>query len=155
MKPKHHFLSSLAVGGVLYWATHSRAAVAGVMLGGFAIDADHIIDQLWSVRCHAPFRRRPIDYQHPLTWFAKYLRPRKLLRLSLILHSYELLAVLAVAALNLRTPFLIGLLSGHILHLSLDLKRHHCEFRSPLFYSLAFRLTHGFRREQLIKPEYQ
>jgi len=42
MKAKHHFWSSLAAGGALYWATGSSAALAGSMLGGFFIDSDHI-----------------------------------------------------------------------------------------------------------------
>ena len=154
MKPRHHFWSSLALGGALYWATGTSAALAGAMLGGFAIDTDHIIDQLWSIRHGAPFRRESPS-AHKRDWLETYFRPRKLMRLTLVFHSYELLALLAVVTLNLRTPFLIGLLSGCVLHLSLDLVRHHREFRSLLFYFLSFRFAHRFRREQLIKPEYQ
>jgi hypothetical protein len=153
MKPKHHFWSSLAAGSALYWATGSSAALGGAMLGGFAIDADHIIDQLWSMRHRAPFRRES-SYSHKTYWLENYLRPRKLLRLPLIFHSYELLALVAVVTLTLRTPFLVGLLSGYALHLSLDVIRHHHEFRSPFFYLTAYRFAHKFRREQLIKPKY-
>ena len=98
MKPKHHFWSSLAAGGALYWATGSSASLAGAMMGGFLIDADHILDQLWSIRHGAPLRR-PIEARADAegggtrAWFADRLRPRKLLRLPLIFHSYELLAV--------------------------------------------------------------
>ena len=42
MKAKHHFWSSLAVGGALYWATGSSAALAGSMVGGFLIDTNVI-----------------------------------------------------------------------------------------------------------------
>lgn len=161
MKPKHHFWSSLAAGGALYWATGSSAALAGSMIGGFVIDADHIIDQLWSIRRGAPFRREQ-DHgpgSHSMiggthAWLVKHFRARKLLRLPLIFHSYELLAVITILTLNSRTPFLIGLLSGYVLHLTLDMIRHHHEFRSPLFYLLSYRLAQGFRRDQLIKPEY-
>ena len=130
------------------------------MLGGYLIDADHIIDQLWSVRHGAPLRRPVKDRSGPLkaagmrAWLADRVRPRKLLRLPLIFHSYELLAVVAVLTLGLGTPFLLGLLTGYVLHLSLDLARHHHEFRSPLFYLLTYRLSRRFRRDQLIKPEY-
>jgi len=65
-----------------------------------------------------------------------------------------LLTILTVLTLVLRTPFVIGLLSGYALHIALDLSRHHHEFRSPLFYLLLYRLTHRFRRDELIKPEY-
>ena len=152
MKPKHHFWSSLAAGGALYWATGSSAALGGAMLGGFAIDADHVLDQWWSIRKGA-------DVVFPVarstqSLYARYLRRRKLLRLPLLFHSYELLAVLIVLTLSLHTPFFIGLLSGYVLHLSLDLIRHHDEFVSPFFYSLSYRTAKGFRRDSLIKSEY-
>lgn len=157
MKAKHHFWSSLAAGGALYWATGSSAALAGSMVGGFLIDADHIIDQLWSIGHGAPFRKpgRAEDRGNStLRRLVNVFRPRKLVRLPLIFHSYELLAMITVLTLSLRTPFLIGLLFGYVLHLSLDMMRHHHEFRSPLFYLLSYRLTHRFRRDQLIKPDY-
>ena len=159
MKPKHHFWSSFAAGGALYWATGSNAALVGTMLGGFLIDADHVIDQLWSIRHGAPLRRPVEDRARrlkggTLAWLVDRFRPRKLLRLPLIFHSYELLAAIAVLTLGLSTPFLIGLLSGYVLHLSLDMMRHHHEFRSPLFYLLSYRLSQGFRRDRLIKHEY-
>lgn len=161
MKAKHHFWSSLAAGGALYWATGSSAALAGSMIGGFLIDGDHIIDQLWSIRHGAPFRREPaaedLRNSTPATtsmWLVNLLRPRKLLRLPLVFHSYELLAVIAVLTLSRRTPFLIGLLAGYVLHISLDMIRHYREFRSPLFYLLSYRLAQRFRRDHLIKTEY-
>ena len=83
-------------------------------------------------------------------WF----RLRKLVRLPLIFHSYELLTVAIVAAVILRTPAILGLVTGYALHLTLDLIRHHHEFLSPAFYLLSYRLTVGFRRDRLIKPEY-
>lgn len=160
MKAKHHFWSSLAAGGILYWATGSGGAVAGAMAGGFLIDSDHVIDTLWSIRHGAPFRRKQRQddgsgaQRGIRAWVINHLGPRKLLRLPLIFHSYELLAAIAIMTGYLRTPFLIGLLSGYILHLSLDLLRHHHEFRSPLFYLISYRLVHGFRREELIKADY-
>lgn len=160
MKAKHHLWSSLAAGGALYWATGSSAALGGALAGGFLIDSDHVIDQLWSIRHGAPFRReRRQDDNSGATrgmraWMVNQLRPRKLLRLPLVFHSYELLAAIAIITGYLRTPFLIGLLSGYALHLSLDLLRHHHEFRSPFFYLISYRLAHGFRRDELIKADY-
>jgi len=46
------------------------------------------------------------------------------------------------------------LMSGYVLHLSLDLLRHHHEFRSPFFYLMSYRLSQGFRRDRLIKADY-
>ena len=159
MKAKHHFWSSLAAGGALYWATGSGAALTGCMIGGFLIDADHIIDQLWSIGRGAPFRKKAGDIEKPTrpglsNSLVSVLRPRKLVRLPLIFHSFELLIVIAALAFNQRTPFLIGLSAGYALHIALDLSRHYHEFRSPMFYLLLYRLAQRFRRDQLIKPEY-
>jgi hypothetical protein len=154
MKAKHHFLSSLAAGGALYYVTGSGASLAGSMVGGFFIDGDHFIDQLWSIYRRAPYLEGAavIDRSHSIA--ARYLRRRKLVRLPLIFHSYELLAALVIVAASLRTDFLIGLVTGYALHLSLDLVRHHHEFRSPFFYLLLYRMAQGFRRDRLIKPEF-
>ena len=154
MKAKHHFWSSLAAGGALYWATGSSAALGGAMLGGFAIDADHVLDQWWSIRKGADVASPESGGWPAQSLYARYFRRRKLLRLPLLFHSYELLAVLILLTSSLHTPFFIGLLSGYVLHLSLDVIRHHHEFASPLFYSLSYRMARGFRRDLLIKPEY-
>ncbi len=91
MKAKHHFWSSLAVGGALYWATGSGAALVGSMVGGFLIDSDHVIDQLWSIRHGAPFKKEQKSGEGavdsaatgpPRRWNA-LVRPRKLVRLPL------------------------------------------------------------------------
>ena len=159
MKAKHHFWSSLAAGGALYWASGSGAALAGAMLGGFFIDADHVIDHWLAVRHGAPYTRKtrgpsPSSESGLRAWAARYLRRRKLVRLPLIFHSYELLIALAVLTVMIRAPFLTGLCAGYALHLALDLYRHYHEFRSPFFYLLSYRLAQGFRRDKLIKPEY-
>jgi hypothetical protein len=156
MKAKHHFWSSLAAGGALYWATGSGTALAGAMLGGFAIDADHVVDQWWSIRMSdvsAKAASQATLGSEP-SWVHRYFRRRKLLRLPLIFHSYELLVLLIILTAKAGTPFLVGLLSGYALHLALDVARHHHEFVSPLFYSLSYRLSQGFQRERLIKPEH-
>src|SRR5262249_40142363 len=89
-----------------------------------------------------------------MSWVMNLLRPRKLLRLPLVFHSYELLVLIIIIAAVLRTPFLIGLLAGYVLHLSLDMLRHHHEFNSPFFYLISYRRAQGFRRDCLIKREY-
>jgi len=138
-------------------------ALVGAIIGGVFIDADHVLDQLWSIYHGAPYRKgnvasresqgselSPRRRRIPIDW----LRSRKLIRLPLIFHSYELLAVVVVVAVLVRTPVLVGLVMGYGLHIALDLIRHHHEFLSPLFYLLSYRLRVGFRRDRLIKPEY-
>ncbi|MBI3652635.1 MAG: hypothetical protein HY231_16560 [Acidobacteria bacterium] len=159
MKAKHHFWSSLALGGLCYYLTTSPAAFSGAMVGGFLIDADHVADQLWSIYQGAPHTQTPPPLSaHPNGWRAfltRYVRRRKLVRMPLLLHAYEWLSLLLLLTLLAPTPFRIGLLAGYALHLALDLYRHHNEFLSPLFYSLLYRLAHGFRRDQLIKTGYR
>ncbi len=160
MKTKHHFWSSLVTGGALYWATGSPSALAGAMAGGFLIDADHIFDQMWSISHGAPYLEAAKGEslnsgpESARGLMARYVRRRKLVRLPLIFHSYELLILTSILAVFIHSPFLVGVAVGYILHLSLDLIRHHHEFRSPLFYLVSYRLAHGFRRDKLIKPEY-
>jgi hypothetical protein len=156
MKAKHHFFSSLAAGCALYAFTRDWSSLAGAMTGGFLIDADHVIDQLWAVARRAPLMKKISEGEERglRAWWTRWVRRRKLVRLPLIFHSYELLAALSIMAITIRAPFLTGLAVGYALHLALDLLRHHREFRSPLFYLLLYRLAHRFRRERLIKPEY-
>ena len=159
MKAKHHFWSSVVTGGGLYWITGSFSAFTGAIIGGFLIDSDHIIDQMWSIRYGAPFRhpqRDGIDSRvgSKMNWVMRLFRPRKLLRLPLVFHSYELLVLVIIITIVLRTPFLIGLLAGYVLHLALDMLRHYHEFNSPFFYLISYRLAQGFRRDCLIKRKY-
>lgn len=158
MKAKHHFWSSAALGGALSFVTGSPMAVIGAMVGGFLIDGDHVFDQLWSVASGAPHLRRAaasdLAKGGVRGWLARYVRRRKLVRLPLIFHSYEVLIALALIALMYNTPFTAGVISGYALHLALDIWRHHHELRSPFFYFLTYRLRHGFRRDSLVKAEY-
>jgi hypothetical protein len=162
MKAKHHFWSSLVAGGALYWATGSSGALAGAMIGGFLIDADHILDQLWSISQGAPYlgkkradeAARNANKGGVVGFITRFVRRRKLVRLPLLFHSFELLTLFVILAINLRTPFLIGLVTGYALHISLDLFRHYHEVCSPLFYLLSYRLARGFRRERLVRTKY-
>src|SRR5262249_2434979 len=160
MKAKHHFISSAVAGGALYFATGSIGALIGTLVGGFLIDSDHLVDQLWSDRIRnamskpIPQATASVENSKKKGIIARYARRRKLLRLPLVFHSYELLALLIALTLAIRAPFMIGLAVGYSLHLFLDLLRHHHEFQSRLFYVFAYRLSKGFRRDLLIKPEF-
>ena len=158
MKVKHHFWSSLTLGGALYLATGSSSAFTGAMLGGFLIDADHVIDQWWSIRLGAPFLHKTVtekvDQPGLYSLVGRFFRRRKLLRLFLFLHSFEIFLLLGTLSLIDKTPLLIGLFCGYGLHLALDLWRHYHEFTSPFFYFFLYRAIHGFKREELISAKY-
>jgi hypothetical protein len=111
MKAKHHFLVVTSHRRSALLATGSVSALAGSLIGGFLIDSDHIIDQIWSMRYGAPLRQPPSQHvEHrtgkPVSWAMSFLRPRKLLRLPLVFHSYELLALITIITIVLRTPLL-------------------------------------------------
>lgn len=160
MKAKHHFWSSALAGGGLYLATGSSAAIAGAMIGGFLIDADHIFDQAWSIYLGAPYLSNPKTNDASTApgafevLVARFARRRKLIRLPLVFHSYEMFTALILITVSAPTPFTMGLTVGYALHITLDFIRHGHEFRSPFFYSIAYRLMRGFRRDRLIKPGY-
>jgi hypothetical protein len=163
MKVRTHLWTSIAAGSGLWWATGSSTALVGAIMGGVLIDADHVVDQIWSIRRGAPYTkaaRAQLAGQSAGSTAASprtlkdWFRRRRLIRLPLIFHSYELLAAGVLLGALVRTPLIVGLVMGYALHIALDLIRHHHEFRSPLFYLLLYRLRMGFRRDRLIKPEY-
>ncbi len=158
MKAKHHFWSSLVAGGALYFATGSGLSFTGAMLGGFLIDADHVVDQWWSIKLGAPLLNRTVAESADQSWtqrlVGRFFRRRKLLRLFLFLHSFELFLLLGIVSAIYQNPFFIGLFCGYGLHLALDLWRHYHEFTSPFFYFFFYRASHGFRREELVVPKY-
>ncbi|HYM00593.1 MAG TPA: hypothetical protein VEZ90_16680, partial [Blastocatellia bacterium] len=132
MKVKHHFWSSLVLGGAMSVAAHSTSPLAGAMIGGFVIDSDHVIDHIWSIAHGYPYmkssRGRAAKWKErgkPWSFLAPLVLRRKLIRLPLLLHSYELLVITIAVAVGVHSPFLIALAAGYALHLTLDFIRHH------------------------------
>jgi len=164
MKAETHLWTSLLAGGAIALATKSPVPIGAALIGGFAIDADHLIDQVWSnAVARRTGRNKSPDRETGNSGEGKNLiaggivrliKRRPLLRLPLVFHSYELLLVALVVLAFYRTPFIEGLVIGYALHLSLDWIRHHHEFQSPMFYLIAYRASRGFDRNRLIKPEY-
>ena len=159
MKVQTHIWSSMLAGGALWYLTGSEMSMVGALVGGLGIDADQLIDQLWSIKSNAPLakpKRRPCasGLSRETGLFERFVRRRKLVRLPLVFHAYELLVILAAVSWFVRTPFLIGLFAGYSLHLLLDFIRHQHEFRSKLFYLTSYRLMHRFRRDRLIRSDY-
>ena len=147
------------MGGALYFATGSGAAITGALLGGFLIDADHVVDQWWSIKLGAPLVNSAgaarLNQSRFQGWLSRFFRRRQLLRLFLFLHSFELFFLLGLFTLIYRYPLLIGLFCGYGLHLALDLWRHYNEFTSPFFYFFLYRASHGFKREELIARKFR
>jgi hypothetical protein len=115
---------------------------AAIAVGGFLIDVDHAVDYVLFER------QRDL---RPGAFLRYYLEGRTR-RLVLGLHSYELFALLAVAAWWSGAVWLWGYLAGGLMHLTLDLI-----FNGELmprsivpFYSFGYRLAHRFEADALV-----
>src|SRR5262245_38084618 len=142
MSPGGHLLTTAAACAAAAVVTGSPALTAGVAAGGFFIDVDHVVD-------YALIGRRR-DHR-PAAFLRSSLEGRGR-RLVLVLHSYELFALLGALAWWLAAPALTGYLLGALMHLALDLA-----FNGKLtprsiwaFYSFAYRARHGFAAAALL-----
>ncbi len=142
MSPGGHLLTTVAACAASLVLTRgmpaadSIALAAGIATGGFLIDVDHAIDYV------------VFDGQRDLRpgAFLRYYLDGRAKRIVLLLHSFELFALLGVVAWWLDALPLWGYLMGALMHLSLDIV-FNAEFmsRSPaLVYSFVYRLAHRF-----------
>ncbi len=144
MSPGGHLVTTLAACAAAAAVTGSLPLTAGVAVGGFLIDVDHAIDYVF------------VDRQRDLrpSAFLRYYLEGMVQRAVLVLHSYELFAVLAVLAWWLEAPALTGYLLGGLMHLALDVA-----FNGKLtpysiwaFYSFAYRARYRFQASALLGP---
>lgn len=141
MTPGGHLLTTVAACGVTYAMTGSLPLTLGVAAGGFGIDVDHAIDYVVFER------QRNLSPDR----FLRYYLEGKNRVMVLILHSYELIALLALAAWWTGWEWLIGYLIGAAIHLPLDII-FNGEFylKFPLrFYSFVYRWRLGFSTARL------
>ncbi len=145
MLPGGHLATGLGLGALTYAGTGSAELAAGCLAGAFLIDADHYLDYLvvegqW---------RRP----GPLA-FLRYSFAERSRRLLLLLHSWELLAALALLAAAWPRAALLGYLAGALLHLAFDVRVNgEAGVRRPIaFYSIGYRTAHRFAAERLLHP---
>jgi hypothetical protein len=122
--------------------THSGPLVAGIAVGGFLIDIDHAVDYVL------------FDGQRDLrpATFLRYYVEGRMRRAVLVLHSYELFALLGAVALWIQALPLWGYLLGGLMHLALDLVFNgETTPRSiAAFYSFGYRLAHRFDATALL-----
>ena len=150
MSPGGHLLTTLAACAGSAFLTRrlpqaqSLALTAGIAAGGFLIDVDHGLDYL------------VFEGQRDLRpgTFLRYHLERRMKRVVLALHSYELFAGLGFLAWWLDVPALWGYLMGALMHLALDIT-----FNGELiprsisaFYSFTYRLAHRFDAVALLGP---
>ncbi len=153
MSPGGHLVTTVAACAASLVLTRgapagdSIALAAGIAAGGFLIDVDHGIDYVL------------FDGQRDLRpgTFLRYYLDGRVKRMVLVLHSFELFALLGLVASWLDVLPLWGYLIGALMHLSLDIM-FNGEFmsRSPaLFYSFVYRWAHGFDARVMQKPPEQ
>lgn len=142
MSPGGHLVTTVAACAGSLALTRSLPPVdslvvaAGVALGGFFIDVDHVVDYLVFER------QRDL---RPGAFIRYYLEGR-LRRAVLVLHSYEVFALLGALAWWLDALPLAGYLAGALLHLVLDLIFNGRQVPRAIvpFYSFAYRAAHRF-----------
>jgi membrane-bound metal-dependent hydrolase YbcI (DUF457 family) len=143
VSPGGHLVTTAIACAAVQTATGSAALTAGVAAGGFLIDLDHVLDYI------AFERRRDL---RPAAFLRYYLAGRTR-TVVLLLHSYEILALLALAAWAWNLEKLWGyVLGAAALHLPLDIVFNgKVAGRNMVpFYSFAYRWRSGFRTERLL-----
>ena len=142
MSPGGHLVTTGALCGAVYALTGSTALTVGAALGGFLIDVDHVLDYVLFES------RRELS---PVAFLRHYTEQRHRLAV-LLLHSYELLILLALAAWLTGAEWLWGYVLGMGLHLPLDIVFNGKLLSRNLvpFYSFAVRWHAGLRAAPLL-----
>ena len=148
MSPGGHLVTTAAACAAVYAGTGSMEFVAGLAAGGFLIDVDHVVDYVLFERQRD---LRPAS-------FLRYYLGGRVERVVLVLHSYELLALLAALAWFTQVEWLWGWVFGMLLHLPLDIIFNGKFASGGLlhFYSFIVRARAGFRAarftDRRVKP---
>ena len=112
MSPGGHLVTTALACAAVQTVTGSAALTAGVAAGGFLIDLDHVLDYV------AFERQRDL---RPAAFLRYYVTGRTR-TVVLLLHSYEVLAALGLAAWASNLEWLWGyVLGAAALHLPLDI----------------------------------
>jgi hypothetical protein len=127
MESRYHVAASIIASAGTYVVSDSATMAAVTFFSGIFIDADHLID--YAVMTRPPYSiRRLCDIYYN----------KKMTHILLILHSWELIGILALIAMASNWgPFSTGLLIGMGHHMVLDQIFNHAY---PLGYFLTFRI---------------
>lgn len=142
MSPGGHLATAAAAAAAAHAVTGSWPVTLAVVTGGFLIDVDHAVDYVLFERGRA---------LTPGAFLRHYVEGRTRY-LVLLLHSYEVFALLGLVAWWTQSLPLLGYLAGALMHLALDIA-----FNGPLtpnsivaFYSFAYRAVHRFDADALL-----
>jgi hypothetical protein len=136
MSPGGHLVTTVAASAAVAYTTGSLSLAAAVAAGGFLIDVDHIID-------YVVFERQR-DLRPGA--FLRYYVEGHIRRAVLLLHSYELFALLGLLAWWTQAPLVQGYLLGALMHLALDIifNGRVTPYSIAAFYSFTYRAWHRF-----------
>ena len=142
MSPGGHLVITTIACAATAAATGSAALTAAVAAGGFLIDVDHAIDYVL------------FDGQRDLRpqAFLRYFLEGHVRRAVLVLHSYELFALLGAVAWWAESPLLLAYLFGALMHLGLDITFNGrvTPYSIAAFYSFAYRMAYRFDARALL-----
>src|SRR3989338_3756884 len=136
MKLHNHILASTTVGGISYYIFGSWQISVTVFLSGIFIDLDHILDYFLYEK------KIKLDIKD----FFYKCEALILNKVYLLLHSYELIIILAILAYFTNNYIVLGLLIGFGTHIMLDLSANKVHF---LGYSFIFRLINRFNSKKI------
>jgi hypothetical protein len=142
MSPGGHLVTTVAACAATVAATGSFGLAAAVAAGGFFIDVDHALDYVLFERAR--------DLSPGA--FLRYYVEGRVRRTVLLLHSYEVFALIGAVAWLSASPWLGGYLVGALMHLALDITFNgRLTPRSIVaFYSFGYRLAHRFDARALL-----
>ncbi|HPN31191.1 MAG TPA: hypothetical protein PKY81_09555 [bacterium] len=112
MRAKYHFSTSIPFAGIAYFFSKDYYLSAAVLLSHIFIDLDHLYDYAY----YAYEKKEKISVKN----FFEVCYNRKLEKIYLILHSYEIFAIISIAVLYIKNSILNGILIGGLTHLALD-----------------------------------
>jgi hypothetical protein len=142
MSPGGHLATTAVACAASHALTGCWPLTAAIATGGFLIDVDHAVDYVLFERERA---------LTPGAFLRHYVEGRTR-RVVLLLHSYEVFALLGLAAWWTQSVPLLGYLVGALMHLALDVV-----FNGRLtprsisaFYSFAYRAAHRFDADGLL-----
>jgi len=141
MSPGGH-LATTAIACAVAAVHQQWALAAGIAAGGFLIDVDHAVD---FVAFDGKRDLRPGA-------FLRYYTEGHMHRAVLVLHSWELFALLAALAWTSGAAWLIGYVAGGLMHLALDLVYNGrlTPHSIVMFYSFTYRAAHRFQAARLL-----
>ena len=142
MSPGGHLVTTAAACVAAATLTGSAELTAAIAVGGFFIDVDHAVD-------YVLFERQR-DLRPDV--FLRYYLEGRVRRAVLVLHSYELFALLGLLAWWTDAVPLWGYLWGALLHLGLDItfNGEYTPRSISAFYSFGYRLAHRFSMPALL-----